>query len=285
MKPLLVIPPSPARWPAVETLFLAAGADAARIQDLSRRYAARLEDASDAMALIPSGGLVLAAACIRRRGTIGVLGDLFVREDHRKRGLARSLLQTLLSWFDMTGGKWLLLASDAALAAGFFEHFGFAPLHRCDVGGRSMVSQLRILGGATHGPLDELTGGVTIRTLVRADFPLLMALGQYLPGPDPRVAQAEAALTCELTLLDLLAQKDRGTCELIGAEQNERIVGLASVAVDQLGKRTYAMLMPHSGSPRELRDATVALAAGKGYETVDFPLEVVAGIGASISPG
>lgn len=82
---------------------------------------AELSGSRDALALLPDGGRVLAIAALRRREQFGVLGQLFTHPDHRRRGYARQLLQALLSWFDMTGGRWLYLTSPQALAGEVFE--------------------------------------------------------------------------------------------------------------------------------------------------------------------
>src|SRR5262245_24311984 len=128
MKPLLILPPAPNRWSSIEDYL--DGTPPARIADLRNRFEAPQPEARDAFAIIPNGSLTLAFASIRRVGDIGVLGELSTRPDHRMRGFARSLIQTMLSWFDMTGGKWLYLTSPAGLASAIFENFGFRVLHR-----------------------------------------------------------------------------------------------------------------------------------------------------------
>src|SRR5262245_52639324 len=128
MKPLLVIPPAPNRWLSIEDYL--DGMPAARVADLRNRFESPQAEARDAFAIIPNGSLTLAFASIRRMGDIGVFGELSMRPDHRMRGFARTLIQTMLSWFDMTGGKWLYLTSPATLASAIFENFGFQVLHR-----------------------------------------------------------------------------------------------------------------------------------------------------------
>ena len=105
MKPLLIIPPAATRLSAIEPLL--ATSPAPRLADLRERIARRPPGSLDAFAALPDGPNMLAFACIRRCGGFGLLSDLFSRSDARRQGHAMRLLQTLLSWFDMTGGRWL----------------------------------------------------------------------------------------------------------------------------------------------------------------------------------
>lgn len=127
-KPLLILPPAPARRAALEDLLLDAR-PAARA-DLCRRLAEPPPGSRDAVAIVPDGGRALAAACIARRYDVGVLTSVFTRKELRLRGHARRLLQTLLAWFDTTGGRWLFAVAPPELLAPIFEPFGFRVLHR-----------------------------------------------------------------------------------------------------------------------------------------------------------
>lgn len=274
MKPLLVIPPSPARWSGVESLL--DFVEPVRLADLRKRLSAPLPGAADAIAIVPSGSLVLAVASIRRHGDAGVLADLYTRPDHRKRGLARSLLQTLLSWFDMTGGKRLYLSTTTDLAIAIFENFGFQLLHAAPREPHAAAVMLRTPFGASREPLRDASGAVEIADLTAADFPRMVELLQHRPGPDPRVAIAESAVAAEASVFELLAQQDRGGCRLLGASRGGLLVGVASLATDQLGDRTFAMMIPHVDAPAELRDAVTRLAAQRGYQHVEYPMEALA---------
>lgn len=272
-KPLLVIPPAPARWMSLETLL--DGTDSARLADMRSRFQEQMPGARDAFAMIPNGSLCLAIACIRRSGDLAVLGDVFTRPDHRLRGMARSLLQTLLSWFDMTGGKWLYLTTPAALGPAFFENFGFRGLHRGDSTDGPVLTMVRTMSHVANSPYGASEESVVVRELGRSDYPLLVAMLQYQAGADPRVPTAESATSAEAIASELLAQRDRGVCLLLGAERDGVLVGAVSLAIDKLGKRTYALALPHSGAPQTLLDAAVAAAMAKGYEQLDFPLSAL----------
>jgi GNAT superfamily N-acetyltransferase len=271
MKPLLIMPPAAARWPAFETLLTSE--EPIWLEDLRRRLSEGLDGAHDAFAIIPEGGRAVAAACLRRRHQVGVLGQLFTHPAHRKRGHARRLVQTLLSWFDMTGGRWLLATASVSLFADFLEHFGFRVLHS----GGGTVALERALAGVDGKPAGQGAGETRVAPLGRADWPLLVALQMYCGGADRRVSPWEAALSAERAALELVEQSDRGHCALLGAWYEDRLAGAASVAVDQLGGRTYAMIIPHEGAPQELRAGAIGLARARGYEQVEFPLEAVRG--------
>lgn len=274
MKPLLILPPAPARWPGLEALL----ADAPELwrDDARRRLCESLPQARDAFCVIPDGGHVLSAACVRRCDAAGVLGQIFTRPTHRHRGLARRVVETLLSWFDMTGGRRLYVSAPSAELAARLESLGFRRLHAEPDDGDGRVMLLR---GEPLAVCPGPPGQVTVRTAQAGDFALLVELHQYLPGPDARVPLAQSACTAEQTTLELLRQHERGTCRVFVAFQGGRLVGAASVATEPLGSRTYAMVMPHDTAPAALREAAVEFARSRGYETVDFPLEAISAAG------
>ena len=272
MKPLLIIPPAPARWAAVHGLLRHVGPP--WLPDLERRFNEGVAGAQDAYAFVPSGGLLVASAGINKRGPLGVLVHAFTRADHRGRGLARQVTEAVLSWFDMTGGKWLYLTTTAELDAGLYAKFGFAPLHRAVWAPHDRLVMVRARG-VSQGPLEDVGGAVQVRAVSAMDWPAMVALLQCRPGPDPRVPLAESAVNAEALTLDLLAHAQRGTGHLLGAFVGETLIGLASVALEQPGDRTYAILIPHSGVPEELRAATHAAAHEKGYADVHFPMEAL----------
>ncbi len=274
MKPLLILGPSPARWKALEELL--SHEDGAWLEDLRKRVVEGVDGSQDAIAVIPDGGNLLASACIRRRHDIGVLGHLFTRPAQRQRGRARLLMQALLSWFDMTGGRWLYLTGPLELAEGLFEKFGFRALRRLEHGDQARVTMLRTPAHVGESPFEKRTGRTEIREARRADWVLLVALLQHHCGPDPRVPLEESALAAEATALQLITQQEQGACRLMVAYCHDRIVGVGSVATDQVGHRTYAMLLPHDRPPEGLREALLDFAAGRGYEQVDFPMEALA---------
>ncbi len=65
------------------------------------------------------------ARVITDRATIAYLGDVFVLEAHRGKGLSKWLLQCVMDHPDLQGlRRWILLTSDAH---GLYEKYGFKP--------------------------------------------------------------------------------------------------------------------------------------------------------------
>ncbi|MEP0846835.1 MAG: hypothetical protein HRF50_08450 [Phycisphaerae bacterium] len=269
MKPLLVFPPAPGRWCAMEAL-LADVSDAQRA-DLQARFCAAMPGAQDAFGVIRDGGHFLCATCVRRSGPVAVLGPIVTRTTHRRQGLAERTLRATLTWFDMTGGE-RVYATIPAVFSPWLERAGFTTLHHVESTADALRTMRRERSagraserGAPSAPL--------IRSATPADYALLVELLQDHPGPDPRVPLAESAVAAEATVVDWLAQSRHGACHLLVAIQDGRAVGLAVIATDRLGPRTYAVVAPHLGGPAALRSAMVELARGRGYEFVDLPLE------------
>lgn len=277
MKPLLIIPPCPDRWPALSDLLDHKGAPWA--EDIEKRFNGGVENAEDALAVIADGGRLLACACLNKCGDVGVLGHVFTREQHRRRGYAHKLIKTLIGWFDMLGGKRLYLGCTADLC-GLYEMHGFRTSHRhagAPDDGRENVMMTRPAADAPADPFEGLSGDVSIREATRRDWPAIVSLMQHRPGPDPRVLIDESATTAEINMLELFSEQDRDTCRLLVSECGGRIVGLASMATDQIGDRTYAMVIPHDGQHDALRAALVELGRSRNYAHVDFPMASLGG--------
>lgn len=66
------------------------------------------------------------ARVITDRATIAYLGDVFIVEEHRGRGLSRDLMRSIMAHPDLQGlRRWILLTQDAH---GLYEQFGWAPV-------------------------------------------------------------------------------------------------------------------------------------------------------------
>lgn len=269
-KPLLILPPAPARWAALQELL--GDEPTAQMQDLQRRVTEGVPGGQDACAVIPAGGHVLAAAFVRKSGDLGLLGPVRTHAEHRGRQYARRVLSTALAWFDMTGGRWLLATAADSIGEPLGRKFGFAPLR--SGGGRATL--LRTAPGSRSDPLAGVTGDLTVRELTPADVPAMVALLQFRAGPDTRLPLEDSATAAEAFTLELFAQQARGIVGLLGAVRGAHLVGVASLALDAPGQRTYAMILPHVDAPGELRDAVRKLAGDKGYPHVEFPMESLA---------
>lgn len=277
MKPLLIVPPAPARWPALAALL--AQTHRPWIDNIEQRLTRGVANAEDAYAVIQDGGQFLACAAINKRGSYGVLGHVFTRPDQRGRGHARQLTETVLSWFEMTGGRWLFLGTTAEMDESLYQKFGFAPVQRTSWAPFDRVSMLRLSPGATPTPLADAAGTIQIRPLARADWPLMVGLLQFRPGPDPRVPLSESAVSAEVFTLDLLDHLERDACVLLGAFQGEHLIAMATLAIDAPPPRTFGIVVPHDNPPAELRQALQTAAQARGYTQVNFPMETLAAAG------
>lgn len=272
MKPLLILPPAANRWPALEALLDAHCA--AECADLRQRVANGVDGATDAIAMQPDGGQAIAAGVIRRRGDLGLLGPLLTRPDHRRTGIARRLLQTLLAWFDMTGGRRLYLVAPAEYLPEWLAHFGFRPLHFA--GDPLRVSLARTAAGLPDDPLDGVESQPErVGPLTAADWAGLHALAQHRPGPDARVPLNENALAADALLPELFGRLATKRCVLVGARRGEHLVAAASVAIDAPGARTYALRWPHDADSPALIQAAADAARQHGFEQVEYPLNQV----------
>lgn len=269
MKPLLVFPPAPGRWSAMDALL--ADVSGAQRADLQTRFCEALPGAQDAFGVIRDGGHFLCAACVRRSGPVAVLGPIVTRETHRRQGLAERTLRAVLTWFDMTGGERIYATAPGDLSP-WLERIGFTALHRAE-SASSPLQTMRRAHPANASAGRGTPAAADVRPATPADYALLVELLQDHPGPDPRVPLAESAASAEATVTDWLQQYVRGVCQLLVAIDGGRASGLALIATDRLGPRTYAVVAPHSGAPAVIRTAAIEFARGRGYEFVDLPFE------------
>jgi GNAT superfamily N-acetyltransferase len=66
------------------------------------------------------------ARVITDRATYAYIGDVFILESHRGRGLAKRLMQAIMEHPDLQGlRRWSLVTNDAH---GLYRQFGFGPL-------------------------------------------------------------------------------------------------------------------------------------------------------------
>jgi len=70
------------------------------------------------------------ARIISDRATVAYLGDVFVLEPHRGRGLSKWMMDCIIAHPDLQGlRRWILLTRDAH---GLYQQFGFTPLAKPD---------------------------------------------------------------------------------------------------------------------------------------------------------
>lgn len=274
MKPMLIMPPAPARWRSLADLLTEQ--DPSVIRDAELRFSNGVPDANDAFALVVDGGLTIACASITRRNNVGVLGYVITRPTHRGRGLPAELIESLITWFDMTDGRWLYCATAGAAAGRLCDRYGFRVLHTLARDGREDVFLQRAVDVMIPSPFDALRGETQIRDVSRADWPLIVSLLQHRPGHDPRATVDESAIGAEEFALRLVDDQEQGKCKLLGAWCDGHLTAVGTLAVDTLGEKTFAMLIPFGDAPAALREALLSEGKAKGYRLIEFPMEAVA---------
>lgn len=275
MKPMLILPPAPARWRSLAALL--SNLDPVVVRDAELRFSQGVDGATDAFALVVDGGLTLACASITRRNDVGILGFVITHPAHRGRGFAAELIESLIAWFDMTDGRWLYCATSGAAATRLCDRYGFRALHTLARDGREDVFLQRAVHVMFPSPFEALHSETQIRDVTRADWPLIVSLLQHRPGHDPRATPEEASIGAEEFSLRLVDDQEQGKCRLLGAWCDGHLTAVGTLAIDTLGEKTYAMLIPFGQAPAELRTALLSEGAAKGYRQVEFPMEAVVG--------
>jgi N-acetylglutamate synthase-like GNAT family acetyltransferase len=71
----------------------------------------------------PAGAMIGLARVITDRATFAYIGDVYILEDYRKRGLSKALMRAIQSHPDLQNlRRWMLLTRDAH---GLYQQFGF----------------------------------------------------------------------------------------------------------------------------------------------------------------
>jgi GNAT superfamily N-acetyltransferase len=95
---------------------------------ISKETVQKSIDGSLCFALLHGGKQIGFARVITDRATVAYLGDVFVLEEHRGRGLSKWLMECVSSHPELQGlRRWMLATSDAH---GLYKQFGFAPLSK-----------------------------------------------------------------------------------------------------------------------------------------------------------
>ena len=86
---------------------------------------------SDCFGVYDDGKLVGFARVISDRATIGYLGDVFILESHRGKGLSKWLMECIMKYPDFKGfRRWILLTRDAHE---LYKKFGFTGVVKPDI--------------------------------------------------------------------------------------------------------------------------------------------------------
>ena len=85
---------------------------------------------SDCFGVYDVDALVGFARVISDRATIGYLGDVFILESHRGKGLSKWLMECIMKYPEFAGfRRWILLTRDAHE---LYKKFGYKPIEKPD---------------------------------------------------------------------------------------------------------------------------------------------------------
>jgi N-acetylglutamate synthase-like GNAT family acetyltransferase len=85
---------------------------------------------SDCFGVYEQTRLVGFARVISDRATIGYLGDVFILDSHRGRGLSKWLMECIMKYREFAGfRRWILLTRDAHE---LYKKYGFKPIEKPD---------------------------------------------------------------------------------------------------------------------------------------------------------
>lgn len=214
---------------------------------------------------------MLAFAALRRRGEFGVLGPVVVRESRRRQGLATRVLQTILAWFDMSDGRWLLTRTPPAFAEPVFGKFGFQLLRSAGVDSTRAQTLLRRPPQLPADPNSGRAGRIRTANATVADWPELVLFLQFHAAPDTRGSLIETALNAEELALEWLHEQSAGKLALLLGKRGDRIAAIGGVRLDATGGVTQAFLSPADKGSGPLRPALIA--AANPDARVEFPFE------------
>ncbi len=100
------------------------------VKDLPREILERSIENSECFGIYQGSSQVGFARVVTDYATFGYLGDVFVLEAHRGKGLSKKLMDFILKHPELQGfRRWMLLTRDAQ---GLYSQFGFIKFHAPD---------------------------------------------------------------------------------------------------------------------------------------------------------
>jgi len=167
---------------------------------------------------------------------VGLVGHVFTVEEHRRRGLAGTLLRAVLEEFDRWGGRWALLSTANEAAARIYERVGFRTIRSrqsTDAAGRRLVHREMLRGGGPEGVGEryfDASGRWRVVRYDRSHWPALRVLFNAVDGSDklPSIG-IDTGLGCGPGLLEAYEAQQRGECAcwVLTDDANGRPHGMA----------------------------------------------------------
>lgn len=169
----------------------------------------------------------------------GLIGHVYTVEEHRRRGLARSLVGALLSHFDAWGGRWVQLSTANEAAMRVYRRCGFRTVQE-GLRDDSLTEQVMLRGGEEEGGVGEAYHRTSGEWEVEpyglrhyaAVWVFLSAVGGS--GKLPAV-NIDKGVFAQERLLDAYEAQERGECRL-------------SVLIDAANGRPHGVACRKEGS-------------------------------------
>lgn len=171
-----------------------------------------------------------------RCAEIGVIGHVYTMEEHRRRGLAASLMAAALERFDAWGGRWLTLSTGNDVAAHLYEKLGFRTVNSADEGGGRIMLRGAEEGDALDAAYFSASGKWQAEPYEREHYAgLSMLLGAWPGRTKMPLIGVRSGVESERQLLLAYEEQERGDCT-------------CSVLVDAASARPHGMACRRGGT-------------------------------------
>ena len=148
-----------------------------------------------------------------RCACIGLIGHVYTMEEHRRRGLAASLMAAVLERFDEWGGRWLTLGTGSDVAAHLYEKLGFRTVNAAEEGGGRIMLRGAEQGDALDAAYFSASGKWQAEPYEREHYVGLSMLLSAWPGRKKMpLIGVDSGLEAERQLLVAYEDQERGDC-------------------------------------------------------------------------
>lgn len=167
---------------------------------------------------------------------IGVIGHVYTMEEHRRRGLAASLMAAELERFDAWGGRWLTLGTGNDVAAHLYAKLGFRKVNAAEEGSGRIMLRGAEEGDALDAAYFSASGKWQAEPFEREHYAGLAMLLSAWPGRAKMpLIGVSSGVEAEHRLLLAYGEQERGDCAV-------------SVLVDAANARPHGLACRRGGT-------------------------------------
>jgi len=222
------------------------------VEDIQRRLAGEMPGSRDYFFMACRGDdahdwYTVAATDPR----LGLVGHVYTRSEHRRRGLAARLMQSVMDQFRAAGGQVTQLFTDRPEAVALYERFGFRQVFQTQVlHNRDWSVRYGIDGDA---PLEAWLGSAacTLRDLTAAVLPrycLLFNL-EYETLLKDRAQGMGLGVEAEWVVLHALGRLARGQAICSVLDNGPMMVGMASMVACRFAHQSHVAMIDYYVHP------------------------------------